>query len=105
MGLYQQFWAFRKRYVTVIQRLLRGPNARCNPWGQHEVPRSFNPIYCYWCITRQLGAVTGISCLQPPRPVLSSTSLFDEEDTAEDTGDKVAVPLSGGRGIQCHGVQ
>ena len=49
--------------------------------------------------------MTGISCLQPPRPVLSSTSLFDEEDTAEDTGDKVAVPLSGGRGLQCHGVQ
>jgi hypothetical protein len=43
MGLYQQFWAFRKRYVTVIQRLLRDPNARCNPWGQHEVPRSSNP--------------------------------------------------------------
>ena len=91
--------------MTVIQRLLRDPNARCNPWGQHEVPRSSNPLYYYWCVTRQLGAMTGISCLQPPRPVLSSTSLFDEEDTAEDTGDEVAVQLPGGSGLQCHGVQ
>ena len=78
---------------------------KCNPWGQHEVPRSSNPISYYWCITRQLEATTGISCLQPPRPVLSSTSLFDEEDTAEDTCNEVTVQLPGGRGLQCHGVQ
>ena len=75
------------------------------PVGADEVPRSSNPMSYYWCITRQLEATTGISCLQPPRPVLGSTSLFDEEDTAEDTGDKVAVPLTGGRGLQCHGVR
>ena len=72
MGLYQQFWAIKKRYVAVIQRPLSDPNARCNPWGQHEVLRSSNPISYYWCITRQLEAMTGISCLQPPWPVLSA---------------------------------
>ena len=50
MGLYQLFWSFRMRYVTVVQRLLRDPTSGCNPWGEAPAPRSFNPMYYYWSV-------------------------------------------------------
>ena len=77
MGLYQQFWAIKKRYVAVLLPV-HHPAVGGNDWDL-------------------LSATTLAS---PQR-----TSLFDEEDTAEDTGDEVAVQLPGGSGLQCHGVQ
>ena len=64
MGPYQLFWSFRMRYVTVMQRLLRDPTSGCNPWGEAPAPRSFNPMYYYWSVTKQLGAVTGMTCTE-----------------------------------------
>ena len=84
--------------MTVIQRLLRERHPKCNPWGHTGAPRTFNPIYFYWCVTRQLGATIGVSFQEPPRPVLSTTSLFDEGDTAEEWAARTPdnSPVGGG---------
>ena len=61
-------------------------------------PNMARNVNYYCCITRRLGAMTVISCLQPPRPVLSSTSLFDHKDTAEEWAARPPANCSVGGG-------
>ena len=84
--------------MTVMQRLLRDPTSGCNPRGEAPAPRSFNPMYYYWSVTKQLGAVTGVTRTEPTKPKVSTTSQHDEEDTPEEWAARgnAQCPVGGG---------
>ena len=72
MGLYQQFWAFRKRYVTIIQRLLRDPN-RSSTHGDSMQRRDPSTRYTTTGASRgnwepQWGCLAFSRLAQPPVP-------------------------------------
>ena len=52
MGLHQIFWAFRTRYTTQIQRMLRNPGAGLDTHGDSPIQRTFTPLHIYHNLLR-----------------------------------------------------
>ena len=78
MGLHQVFWAYRARYIIVMQDILRRPNM-IRRMGQMPVPYNVATLRNYVHALQQLGAYTTVTITQQQAQTRGGTGLYDEE--------------------------
>ena len=78
--LHQMYWAFRCRYISLMQTVLRNRDHRVRVIAQRPVDRKMAPIWDYVTMLRQLGARTsiGLHDYQAPR---GGPNLFNDESS------------------------
>ena len=79
-GLHQIYWAFRCRYITLLQTALRDRHGRVRAIAQRPVDRKMAPIRDYVTMLRQLGARTSIQLCEYQAP-RGGPTFFDEESS------------------------
>ena len=78
MGLHQVFWAYRARYITVMQDILRRPNV-VRRMGELPVPHNITTLRNYVHTLQQLRAYTTVTITQKQAQPREGSGLFDEE--------------------------
>ena len=78
MGLHQVFWAYRARYITVMQDILRGPNLTRH-MSQNPVPHNVTTLCNYVHAIQQLRAYTTVTTSHQQTRPCGGLSLLDEE--------------------------
>ena len=79
-GPHQMYWAFRCRYISLLQTALRDRHSRVWAIAQRPVDRKMTPIRDYVTMLRQLGARTSIQLCEYRAP-RGGPTLFDEESS------------------------
>ena len=78
LGLQQIYRAYRTRYVTLVQGLLRKPSGRLSRWVAQPIERMMTPLRDYVTTLSQIGGNT-TSVLAPRRRPPTSANLIDEQ--------------------------
>ena len=78
MGLHQVFWAYRARYITVMQDILRGPNLTQH-MSKNPVPRNVTTLCNYVHAIQQLRAYTTVTTSHQQTRPCGGPSVLDEE--------------------------
>ena len=78
MGPHQVYWAYRVRYITVMQDILRRPNL-VRHMGEHPVPHNVITLRNYMHALQQLRAYTLEKISHKQAQPRGGLGLFDEE--------------------------
>ena len=83
LGLQQIYWAYRTRYITLVQGLLRKPTGRLSRLVAQPIERRMTPLRDYITVLSQIGGNT-ILVLAPRRRPPTSANLIDEQTTGDE---------------------
>ena len=95
LGLQQIYWAYRTRYVTLVQGLLRKPIGRLSKLVAQPIEPMMTPLRDYITVLSQIGGNTTL-VLAPHRRPPTSANLIDEQASGDEeciTQQEVAVGM------------
>ena len=83
LGLRQIYWAYRIRYATLVQGLLRKPTGRLSRLVAQPIEHMMTPLRDYVTILSQLGGNTTLVLAPHTRPP-TSANFIDEETSGDE---------------------
>ena len=95
LGLPPIYWAYRTRYATLVQGLLRKPTGRLSKLVAQPIEHMMTPLRDYVTFLSQIGGNTTLVLAPRKRPP-TSANLIDEQTSGDEewiTQQEVAVGL------------
>ena len=83
LGLHQIFRAYRTRYTTLVQGLLRKPTCRLSRLVAQPIERMMTPLGDYVTVLSQIGGNTTLVLARRRRPP-TSANLIDEQTSGDE---------------------
>ena len=82
LGLHQIYWAYRARYITIMQRTLRDGDHPITKAASRLVHHTMAPLTDYVHMVEQLGGTIAIQ-MDDRQRAQGGPKLFDEEDSED----------------------
>ena len=82
LGLHQIYWAYRARYITIMQHTLRDGDHPITKAASRPVHHTMAPLTDYVHMVEQMGGTVPIQMDDRQRPQ-GGPDLFDEEDSED----------------------
>ena len=82
LGLHQIYWAYRARYITIMQRTLRDGDHPITKAASRPVHHTMAPLRDYVHMVEQMGGTVPIQMDERQRPQ-GGPELFNEEDSED----------------------